>query len=159
MGSGKIATYRTHNTRRNTVSNLTLKQMQDLGINKFMNDKEVQTQLGKALLAHEESKQEQPSKPNTLEGVLTNGGVIKYKHNNKVYSISVLTASDYGMYERQQMEIEDGVEYSLPPMYKFHIKNALDNRVTVRAKTYTEAQSVVDSIYGKSVYKVSASSF
>lgn len=143
---------------------LSLKQMQDLGIHKFMNDKEVATQLGKALaeqnVSQTSTKEDVPHK-NTLDYVLELGGVIKYKHNTKIYSISVITASDYELYEKQQMGLEDDidndVEYFLPPLYKFHVKNAFDNRVSIRAKTYTEAQSVIDAIYGKGMYKVSAS--
>lgn len=44
------------------------------------------------------------------------------------------------------------------PKYKYHIKNALGNRVFIKAKDYRFAQAVVDDMFGeKGKYLVSAS--
>jgi hypothetical protein len=73
------------------------------------------------------------------ESVLQNGGHTHYQLNSKWYRISVLTNDN-------ESDITK---------YKFHTKNGHDNTVFVSAKTYADAQGVIDSIYGKGMYKVS----
>ena len=69
--------------------------------------------------------------------VLTDGGVSYYKFNDKKYRISV-TNDDNDV------------------ILKFKIKTALGSTLSVSAKSIKEAQSVVDDIYGKGKYIVSA---
>ena len=40
---------------------------------------------------------------------------------------------------------------------KFHIRTSTGSRFSVAAKSYSEAQKVVDEVFGKGLYKVSAS--
>ena len=74
------------------------------------------------------------------ESVLSNGGNTHYKLNNKWYRISVDSKSD--------------VEYT---QFKFHATTALGYVLYISAKTYKDAQDVVDGIFGKKgLYLVSA---
>ena len=74
------------------------------------------------------------------ESVLSNGGNTHYKLNDKWYQISVDSKSD--------------VEYT---QFKFHTTTALGYVLYISAKTYKDAQDVVDDILGKKgLYSVSA---
>ena len=74
------------------------------------------------------------------ESVLSNGGNTYYKLNDKWYRISVDSKSD--------------VEYT---QFKFHTTTALGYVLYISAKTYKDAQDVVDDIFGKKgLYLVSA---
>ena len=74
------------------------------------------------------------------ESVLSNGGNTHYKLNDKWYRISVDSKSD--------------VKYT---QFKFHTTTALGYVLYISAKTYKDAQDVVDSIFGKKgLYLVSA---
>ena len=72
------------------------------------------------------------------EDILTDGGVSYYKMNGKCYRVSVCG---------------NGNDVIL----KYWFKNALGVKVSISTKTLKEAQSVVDDIFGKSKYTVSAS--
>ena len=65
------------------------------------------------------------------EDILMNGGVSYYKLNNKWYRVSVCGGDN-------------------DIILKFKIKTALDKTLSVSARTYQEAQQVIDSIYGTS---------
>ena len=69
--------------------------------------------------------------------ILTEGGVSYYKMNNKWYRVSVCGGDN-------------------DIILKFKIKTALDKTLSVSAKTLKEAQSVVDDLFGKGKYIVSA---
>ena len=69
--------------------------------------------------------------------ILTEGGVSYYKMNNKWYRVSVCGGDN-------------------DVILKFKIKTALDKTLSVSAKTLKEAQSVVDDLFGKGKYIVSA---
>ena len=71
------------------------------------------------------------------DDVLTEGGISYYKLNNKWYKISVCDGDN-------------------DVILKFKIKTALDKTLSVSAKTLKEAQSVVDDLFGKGKYIVSA---
>ena len=74
------------------------------------------------------------------ESVLSTGGNTHYKINDKWYRISVDSKSD--------------VEYT---QFKFHTTTALGYVLYISAKTYKDAQDVVDDIFGKKgLYLVSA---
>ena len=74
------------------------------------------------------------------ESVLYKGGNTHYKLNDKWYRISVDSKSD--------------VEYT---QFKFHTTTALGYVLYISAKTYKDAQDVVDDIFGKKgLYLVSA---
>ena len=70
--------------------------------------------------------------------VLVNGGITYRKVNNKWYRVSVV-GGDNGI------------------ILKFKIKSALGKTISVSARTYQEAQSVIDDIFGKGKYAVSSS--
>lgn len=69
--------------------------------------------------------------------ILTEGGVSYYKMNDKRYRVSVCDGDN-------------------DIVLKFKIKTALDKTLSVSAKTLKEAQSVVDDLFGKGKYIVSA---
>ena len=71
------------------------------------------------------------------EDILTDGGISYYKLNNKWYRVSVCDGDN-------------------DIILKFKIKTALDKTLSVSAKTLKEAQSVVDDLFGKGKYIVSA---
>ena len=71
------------------------------------------------------------------EDILTDGGISYYKLNNKWYRVSVCNGDN-------------------DIILKFKIKTALDKTLSVSAKTLKQAQSVVDDIFGKGKYIVSA---
>ena len=71
------------------------------------------------------------------DGILTEGGVSYYRLNNKWYKVSVCDGDN-------------------DVVLKFKIKTALDKTLSVSAKTLKEAQSVVDDLFGKGKYIVSA---
>ena len=69
--------------------------------------------------------------------VLSSGGITYRKVNNKWYRVSV---------------VGDNNDIIL----KFKIKSALGKTLSVSARTYQEAQAVIDDIFGKGKYIVSA---
>ena len=71
------------------------------------------------------------------ENVLTEGGISYYKLNDKWYRVSVCNGDN-------------------DIILKFKIKTALDKTLSVSAKTLKEAQAVVDDLFGKGKYIVSA---
>ena len=139
---------------------LTLKQMQDLGMNQYFSDKEVEKQISKALeeqvdtLSNAKVVAQQNNfvatdivnyaKEETLEYVIVNGGVYSYKFNGKNIKLSVLTQNDLNILDNIDNLNEQGIEYDLPTKYKFHCMLANGNRLFVRAKDYIEAQAIVD---------------
>ena len=134
--------------------------MQDLGMNQYFSDKEVEKQISKAL--EEQAKVVATdivnyAKEETLEYVIVNGGVYSYKHNSKNIKLSVLTQNDLSLLENIDNLNEQGIEYDLPIKYKFHCMLANGNRLFVRAKDYIEAQAIVDELLGSKLYKVSCS--
>lgn len=139
---------------------LTLKQMQDLGMNQYFSDKEVAKQIANAL--EEQAKVVATdivnyAKEETLEYVIVNGGVYSYKHNGKNIKLSVLTQNYLSLLDNVDNLNEQGIEYNLPTKYKFHCMLANGNRLFVRAKDYIEAQAIVDELLGSKLYKVNCS--
>ena len=71
------------------------------------------------------------------EDILTGGGVSYYKMNDKWYRVSVCDGDN-------------------DVVLKFKFKDAMSRLVSISAGSLKEAQQVVDSIYGKGKYTVSA---
>lgn len=71
------------------------------------------------------------------EDILTDGGVSYYKLNDKWYKVSVCNNDN-------------------DVILKFRFKDAMGRWVSVSSKSLKEAQSVVDDIFGKHKYTVSA---
>ena len=71
------------------------------------------------------------------EDILTDGGISYYKLNDKWYRVSVCDGDN-------------------DVVLKFKFKDAMDRLVSISAKSIKEAQSVVDDIFGKHKYAVSA---
>ena len=143
------------------MKELSLKQLQDLGVNNFMSDKEIERTLTKALESQQQTldspKQDDKPKETILDDVLKAGGLFTYPFKGKKYKINVLTKSDMSILDNSSNYVEDGVEYDIVKPYRYHCKNSHDNYVTVKASSYDEAQSVIDNIYSKGLFKVSAS--
>ena len=71
------------------------------------------------------------------DGILTEGGVSYYRLNNKWYKVSVCDGDN-------------------DVVLKFKFKDAMNRLVSISAKSTKEAQDVVDEVYGKGKYTVSA---
>lgn len=71
------------------------------------------------------------------ESILTDGGISYYKMNDKWHRVSVCDGDN-------------------DVILKFKIKTALGKTLSVSAKSIKEAQSVIDDIFGKGKYIVSA---
>ena len=69
--------------------------------------------------------------------ILTEGGVSYYKLNNKWYRVSVCDGDN-------------------DVVLKFKFKDAMSRLVSISSRTLREAQQMVDDIYGKGKYTVSA---
>ena len=143
------------------MKELSLKQLQDLGVNNFMSDKEIERTLTKALESQQQTldSPKQDNKPNetSLGDVLKDGGLFTYSFKGKKYKLNVLTKADMNILDNSINYVEDGVEYDIVKPYRYHCKNSHDNYVTIKASSYDEAQSVIDNIYSKGLYKISAS--
>ena len=147
------------------MNDLTLQQMEKLGLSKWMNEKEREKAIEKALQEQLDSldiqgvEQTKPHTPTslTLEEVLVSGGLLTYTLNGKKYKLNVLTKSDLAILDNIENDVDAGVEYDITKAYRYHIRNSHDHYVTVKAKSYEEAQQVIDSIYSKGLYKVSCS--
>ena len=117
-----------------------------LGFKKQLEDKATDEKIAKMLaeqadiLNNGAVKESKAKKKWFDESVLSNGGSTHYKLNDKWYRISVDSKSD--------------VEYT---KFKFHTTTALGYVLYISAKTYKDAQDVVDDIFGKKgLYLVSA---
>ena len=117
-----------------------------LGFKKQLEDKATDEKIAKMLAEQSDilnkgvSKDTKSAKKWFDESVLSNGGNTHYKLNDKWYRISVDSKSD--------------VEYT---QFKFHTTTALGYVLYISAKTYKDAQDVVDDIFGKKgLYLVSA---
>ena len=141
------------------TNNLSLKQLESLGVDKYMSNQELEKSIANALKEQQKCLEdgEQKEAPLTLDYVLVHGGLFTYSLNKKKYKINVLTKDDMQLLDNIENDIEAGIEYDIVKPYKFHIKNSHDNYVTLRAKDYIEAQTVIDEIFGKNAFKVSCS--
>ena len=116
-----------------------------LGFKKQLEDKATDEKIAKMLAEQSDILNKgvvkQPSPKKWFdESVLSNGGNTHYKLNDKWYRISVDSKSD--------------AEYT---QFKFHTTTALGYVLYISAKTYKDAQDVVDDIFGKKgLYLVSA---
>ena len=116
-----------------------------MGFKKLLEDKATDEKIAKMLAEQSDILNKgvvkQPSPKKWFdESVLSNGGNTRYKLNDKWYRISVDSKSD--------------VEYT---QFKFHTTTALGYVLYISAKTYKDAQDVVDDIFGKKgLYLVSA---
>lgn len=141
------------------MNNLTLQQMESLDIGKWMSDVEKEKAIAKAIKLQAQSLEttNEVVKNKTLEETLRDGGLFTYTLGKKKYKLNVLTKADLAVLDNMENDIEAGIEYDIPKAFKFHVLTALDTYLTIKAQTYTEAQSVVDSILGVGRYAVSAS--
>ena len=115
-----------------------------LGFKKQLEDKATDEKIAKMLAEQSDIINKHTSKAKAKkcfdESVLCNGGNTHYKLDDKWYRISVDSKND--------------VEYT---QFKFHTTTALGYVLYISAKTYKDAQDVVDDIFGKKgLYLVSA---
>ena len=116
-----------------------------MGFKKQLEDKATDEKIAKMLAEQSDILNKHVAKSVTPkkwfdESVLSSGGNTHYKLNDKWYRISVDSKSD--------------VEYT---QFKFHTTTALGYVLYISAKTYKDAQDVVDDIFGKKgLYLVSA---
>ena len=116
-----------------------------MGFKKQLEDKATDEKIAKMLAEQSDILNKHVAKSATPkkwfdESVLSSGGNTHYKLNDKWYRISVDSKSD--------------VEYT---QFKFHTTTALGYVLYISAKTYKDAQDMVDDIFGKKgLYLVSA---
>jgi len=118
-----------------------------MGFKKQLEDKATDEKIAKMLaeqadILNKSISKDTKSSPKKWfdESVLSNGGNTHYKLNDKWYRISVDSKSD--------------IKYT---QFKFHTTTALGYVLYISAKTYKEAQDVVDDLFGKKgLYLVSA---
>lgn len=108
-----------------------------MGFKKQLEDKATDEKIAKMLAEQSDILNKgvikQPSPKKWFdESVIPNGGNTHYKLNDKWYRISVDSKND--------------VEYT---QFKFHTTTALGYVLYISAKTYKDAQDVVDDIFGK----------
>ena len=145
------------------MNNLTLQQMEKLGIGAYMSDKEVQKAIDKALeeqkeLIANDSHKDVFDDLRTTDEILVQGGLFNWKLGDRTVRCSVLTPQDMQLLNNISNDVEQGVEYKeLPIKYRYHVKTALGNYLFIKAKSYDEAKKVVDSILGVGLYSPSAS--
>ena len=138
------------------MKDLSLKQLQELGVHNFMSDKEIEKALTKVLEQQQLAlNTEQVVKEKTLDEVLRDGGDYLLNFEGKKYRIRVLTKQDMNLLDNASNFVEQGVEYDIPKPLRYHVKTAMDNYCTLSAKSYDEAQKVIDFIFNKNVYVVS----
>ena len=142
------------------TNNLSLKQLESLGISKYMSNKELEKNIANALLAQQKCLEigEQKEEPLTLDYVLLHGGLFTYTLNKKKYKINVLTKDDIQLLDNIENLIEEGIEYDIVKPYYYSVRNSHDNYVTIKCSDYKTAQNIVDDMFGKNVYKVSGGS-
>lgn len=137
---------------------LSLKQMQDAGLSAFFTEKTIEQQIQKKLEEQRQLLEKPVKKPAVILGdVLASGGTFDYRFEGKKYKLSVLTPEDMNIMDNIDNFTEQVVVYNIPPMYKFHVTTALGNKLFIQAKTMTLAQNIVDAIFGKNYYRISAS--
>ena len=140
------------------MKDLSLKQLQELGVHNFMSDKEIEKALFKALEEQQVAlNTEQVVKEKTFEEVLRDGGDYLLKFEGKKYRIRVLTKQDMNLLDNASNFVEQGIEHDIPKPLRYHVKTAMDNYCTLSAKSYDEAQKVIDFIFKKNIYTVSCS--
>ena len=144
------------------MNDLTLQQMEKLGISKWMNEKEREKAIEKALeeqkeLIANDSHKEVFDALRTTDEILVQGGLFTWKLGDRTVRCSVLTPQDMQLLDNISNDVEQGVEYKdLPVKYRYHVKTALGNYLFIKAKSYYEAKKVVDSILGVGLYLPSA---
>ena len=144
------------------MNNLTLQQMEKLGISKWMNEKERNKAIEKALEEQKELIANDLHKDVfdallTTDEILVQGGLFTWQLVDRNVRCSVLTPQDMQLLDNISNDVEQGVEYKdLPVKYRYHVKTALGNYLFVKAKSYDEAKKVVDSILGAGLYLPSA---
>ena len=144
------------------MNDLTLQQMEKLGISKWMNEKEREKVIEKALeeqkeLIANDSHKDVFDALRTTDEILAEGGLFTWKLGDRTVRCSVLTPQDMQLLDNISNDVEQGVEYKdLPVKYRYHVKTALGNYLFIKAKSYDEAQKVVDSILGVGLYSPSA---
>ena len=144
------------------MNDLTLQQMEKLGISKWMNEKERNKAIDKALqeqkvLITNDSHKEVFDALRTTDEILVEGGLFTWKLGDRTVRCSVLTPQDMQLLDNISNDVEQGVEYKdLPVKYRYHVKTALGNYLFIKAKSYDEAKKVVDSVLGTGLYSPSA---
>ena len=144
------------------MNNLTLQQMEKLGIYKWMNEKEREKAIEKALEEQKELLSNDSHKDvfdalRTTDEILVQGGLFTWKLGDRTVRCSVLTPQDMQLLDNISNDVEQGVEYKeLPVKYRYHVKTTLGNYLFIKAKSYDEAKKVVDSILGTGLYSPSA---
>ena len=139
-----------------TSNKLSLKQIESTGLINWLNDKEIEKAIDDALQEQRELLNAPKKKLDTLDYVLANGGKTKIEYQGKMYPVSCLTPEQLQHKDNLSNYVEQGYDVEIPTVYKFWIRTATGNLFSIKSQTYTIAQEVVDSVFGKR-YSVSAS--
>lgn len=139
-----------------TSNKLSLKQIELTGLINWLNDKEIDKAIDDALQEQQELLNTPKKKLDTLDYILANGGKTKIEYQGKMYPVSCLTPEQLQHKDNLSNYVEQGYDVEMPTIYKFWIRTATGNLFSIKSQTYTIAQEVVDSVFGK-LYSVSAS--
>ena len=139
-----------------TSNKLSLKQIESTGLINWLNDKEIDKAIDNALQEQQELLNAPKKKLDTLDYIIANGGKTKIKYQGKMYPVSCLTPEQLQHKDNLSNYVEQGYDVEIPTVYKFWIRTATGNLFSIKSQTYTIAQEVVDSVFGKR-YSVSAS--
>ena len=138
------------------TSKLSLKQIESTGLINWLNDQEIEKAINDALQEQQGLLNAPKKKLDTLDYILANGGKTKIEYNGEKYSVSCLTPEQLQQKDNLSNYVEQGYEVEIPTIYKFWVRTALGVVFSIQAQTYTIAQEIVDSVFGKR-YSVSAS--
>ena len=139
-----------------TSNKLSLKQIESTGLINWLSDQEIGKAINNALQEQQELLNAPKKKLDTLDYVLANGGKTKIEYQGKMYPVSCLTPEQLQHKDNLSNYVEQGYDVEIPTVYKFWIRTATGNLFSIKSQTYTIAQEVVDSVFGKR-YSVSAS--
>lgn len=139
-----------------TSNKLSLKQIESTGLINWLNDKEIEKAIDDALQEQQELLNAPKKKLDTLDYILANGGKTKIEYQGKMYPVSCLTPEQLQHKDNLSNYVEQGYDVEIPTIYKFWIRTVTGNLFSIKSQTYTIAQEVVDSVFGKR-YSVSAS--
>ena len=136
------------------MNNLTLQQMEKLGISKWMNEKERNKAIEKALeeqkeLIANDSHKDVFDALRTTDEILVQGGLFTWKLGDRTVRCSVLTPQDMQLLDNISNDVEQGVEYKdLPVKYRYHVNLMMKLRKLLTAylaQDYTCPQQAIFS--------------
>lgn len=125
-----------------------------------LDEMKIEVKIQKMLEQQSKLLEEYSSKNNTVDAEKKEAKKPTYKWDESILGVnggvSYFTMKGVdGKNDKRYRVANTGVECDT--ILKFHIRTSTGSRFSVSAKSYSEAQKVVDEVFGKGLYKVSAS--